>query len=55
MPRKFLGQIAPEEASIRLRSNGQEFQRDGDESTNGYAQSNGHALSNGHSSAHGAA
>jgi GTPase len=48
MPRKFLGQLSPEEARVKLRSNGQDFARGGDENGNGHAHSNGHAGTNGH-------
>jgi GTPase len=41
MPSKILGQISPREARIRLRHNGEEIGRNGDESTNGHADSNG--------------
>jgi GTP-binding protein HflX len=47
MPRRILGQIPPDEARIRLRANGQEWVRNGEESENGYAWTNGHAASNG--------
>ena len=54
MPRKFLGQLSPEEASVRLRSNGQPLDRNGDESTNGNAGANGHAHGNGRALRHSA-
>lgn len=41
MPRKFLGQLAPEEARVKLRSNGQDFVRNGDANGNGHAHVNG--------------
>jgi GTPase len=43
MPRKFLGTIPPAEAQIRLRSNGQDWRKNGEESHNGFAHTNGHA------------
>ncbi len=54
MPRKFLGQIPPVEVRIRLRSNGQDWVRSGEEPEDGLAHSNGHASTNGHASANGA-
>ena len=53
MPRKFLGQLPPEEARIKLRSNGQDFVRNGEANGNGHAESNGHAHTNGHSTTNG--
>jgi GTP-binding protein HflX len=47
MPRKILGQIPPAEARIRLRSSGQDWDRNGEESENGFVRSNGHSHSNG--------
>ena len=41
MPRKFLGQISPREARVRLRSNGNGA------AANGHAESNGHANGSG--------
>jgi GTP-binding protein HflX len=54
MPRKFLGTIAPAEAHIKLR-NGEEWKRDGEESTNGFAFMNGHSHTNGHTGSNGQA
>jgi len=51
MPRKFLGTIPPAEAQIRLRSNGQDWRKNGEESHSG----NGFAHTNGHAQQHGAA
>ncbi len=58
MPRKFLGQVSPQEAQIKLRSNGQVWVRDGEEPANGFAESNGLAHevhANGHIHSNGAA
>lgn len=47
MPRKFVGQIPPQEAVIRTRSNGS-ANGHGAFPTNGHGASNGHAATNGH-------
>jgi GTPase len=50
MPKRFLGQVSPDEARIKLRSTGQDLVQNGSDSSNGYAHSNGngHSASNGH-------
>jgi len=53
MPRKFLGQLSPEEARVKLRMNGEELARHGEENGNGHAHTNGHAGANGNGHANG--
>ena len=53
MPRKFLGQLAPDEARIRMRNTGLEFVRAGEQEGNGHAYANGHANGNGHTATNG--
>jgi GTP-binding protein HflX len=55
MPKRFLGQVPPGEARIKLRSNGHVFAENGAESSNGYSHpnGNGHAHTNGHSGSNG--
>jgi hypothetical protein len=54
MPRKILGRIAPDEASIRLRSTGADFHKSVHEETNGVARV-GSVPMDDHSSANGRA
>jgi GTP-binding protein HflX len=55
MPKRFLGQVPPGEARIKLRSNGHVFAQNGAESSNGHSHpnGNGHAHANGHSGSNG--
>lgn len=53
MPRKFLGQLPPAEARIKLRSTGADWIRDGAED-DGWPLLNGRASTNGHASTNGA-
>jgi hypothetical protein len=49
MPRKFVGQIPPQEAVVRMRNNGS-ANGNGSAATNGKGSSNGPAATNGHAS-----
>lgn len=54
MPKKYLGTLDPNEARIKLRANGQDWIRDGQDQDdwtprNGHSSTNGHAQTNGHS------
>jgi hypothetical protein len=55
MPKRYLGQVSPLEARIKLRSTGQELARNGADSSNGHAQSsgNGHPHTSNHSNSNG--
>lgn len=53
MPRKFLGQVPPTEARIKLRSTGEDWFRNGADDDD-WPPLNGHASSNGHASTNGA-